>query len=278
MTASRTCPYCHRETGDGPRCQQCGEVIYRFAIDDYPDSTQDRQAPVPDPPRPAPIGAPPVPADPFAPDNAGMSPYDAPVAPSTGAGPKLAVPPATPPTAERARAARGPNGCAIAAMILGGVVVLSLVVLVFVGRSMLDEAGTFLDQGFTGSAGQVVDWSQVEVGDCINLVDQVDQGDNRLVSTLERVDCFDEHDAEVFALFDLTDGAWPGTDEAYGEGDNGCYDRFEGYVGIDYMDSYYFYEVYTPTADTWEAGDRTVACTLVDPGGSIAKPLHNSGE
>ena len=164
-------------------------------------------------------------------------------------------------------------------MILGGIVVLALVGLFFVGRSLLEDAGEFLDLENPGfSASTEVNWGDVRTGDCIDFVDPVANGEDTLVSTLDLVECSEPHDAEVFGLFDLLGETWPGADEAYFEGDSGCYDLFEAYVGIDYMDSYYFYEVYTPTPDSWATGDRTVVCTIVDPSGPLTKLIRGSGE
>lgn len=275
----RTCPHCLEDTGDAARCEHCGELLFRYATDDLPvpETTPAEARPAPTPEVPA---APPVPPDPF-----GADPFasDLPAPPAwesrvESSGPRLSVPQVPPPaTGTVTRSTKqGPNGCAIAAIVLGGIVVLAMVALFFVGRSLVGDGEFFENLDFP--VGDQVDWGQVRVGDCINFVDAIDQGEDTLVSTLDRVDCFEAHDAEVYALFDLADGAWPGADVAYFEGDTHCYEQFEAYVGIDYMDSYYFYEVYTPTPDSWATGDRTVACALVDPSDVLTKPLRDSRE
>ena len=82
----------------------------------------------------------------------------------------------------------------------------------------------------------------------------------------------------MYALRDLPGGAWPGFDSVYSDGDDICYQAFAPYIGIDYIDSLYFYEVYTPSPDSWDDGDRTVACTLIDLDGPLDKPLRGSRE
>ncbi len=297
----KTCPHCHEDPGDGPRCEHCGEMLFRYATDEYASPSMPREDDATTPPPAASPAPPPGPtgdpfaADPFAstptplPSARPTDPYEtspAPVAAPTdpfggGGGPRLSVPrtprPVVPDAGKPAK--QGSNGCAIAAMILGGIVVLAVIGLFFLGRSLIENAEEFLDlESVPLGSGREINWSDVEVGDCIIFIDAVQEGDDTLVSTLERVDCLTPHDAEIYALFDLAGNQWPGPDAVYLEGDGFCYDRFEEYVGIDYMESYYFYEVYSPTAVSWEAGDRTVACTLIDPSGMIEKPLRGSGE
>lgn len=266
-------------------------MVYRYATDDVlpskppampspPDEVPRVAAPLLPTSPPDPFGSDPFESDPFA------STYDPPPAPRPIAagetsGPRLAVPrtpiPVAGSTARQSKS--GPNGCAIAAMILGGIVVLALVGLFFLGRSVIEDAGDFLNLDNVGfPTANEVNWDDVRAGDCINFVDPIEAGEDTLVSTLDLVDCSEPHDAEMFGLFDLTGATWPGADEAYFEGDSGCFDLFEGYVGVAYIDSYYFYEVYTPTPDSWAAGDRTVACTIVDPSGPLTKLVRNSGE
>ncbi|NND84357.1 MAG: hypothetical protein HKN46_04325, partial [Acidimicrobiia bacterium] len=178
------------------------------------------------------------------------------------------------------QASSGPNGCAIAAIIVGGLLVLALIGLFFAGRSVFDEVIDGLEnEGFTFTAGDEINWDQVNVGDCVNFVDAFESGDDTtFVSTLERVQCIESHDAEVYALRDLAGGTWPGFESVYSDGDDICYEAFAPYVGIDYIDSLYFYEVYTPSPESWDDGDRTVACTLIDLDGPLDKPLRDSRE
>ena len=40
----------------------------------------------------------------------------------------------------------------------------------------------------------------------------------------------------------------------------GCYDAFEGYMGISYEESWYGFDGLLPTDQSWAAGDREVVC------------------
>lgn len=291
----RTCPSCDEDPGEGSKCENCGEMVFRYATDEFTSSTM----PVPDEPIipnvPEPPMVPPVgrPAEPFASDPfvTPSPPGRVPSSAERMEGPRLSVPDEPTPGSwdPSRRTKKGPSGCAIAAIVVGILLLLVLAGLFMVGRTVIDEIGDAIDVESTGGASSPmteqiaipaaeIEWAEVEAGDCINLVDPVDEGETTLVSTLEKVDCSTVHDAEAFAVFDLEGDDWPGTDAVYSEGDTGCFDRFEGYVGINYLESVYFYEVYTPTADSWAAGDRAVACVIVDPGGVLDKPVRGSGE
>ncbi len=99
----------------------------------------------------------------------------------------------------------------------------------------------------------------LEVGQCF------DQPDGDTVQNVEIVDCDDSFDAEVFALFDLPGGDFPGAEEAASSAFDGCLSRFEPYVGIDYFESEIFLDALFPTAESWEQDDREVVCFLFEP-------------
>ncbi len=100
----------------------------------------------------------------------------------------------------------------------------------------------------------------LEVGQCFNQP----TGDE--VQNVEIVDCDDSFDAEVYALFDLPEGDFPGADEAASGAFDGCLSRFEPYVGIEYFESEIFLDALYPTAESWGQGDREVVCFLYEPG------------
>lgn len=100
----------------------------------------------------------------------------------------------------------------------------------------------------------------LEVGQCF------DEPTGDEVQNVEIVDCDEGFDAEVYALFDLPEGDFPGADEAASGAFDGCLSRFESYVGIDYFESEIFLDALYPTAESWEQGDREVVCFLYEPG------------
>lgn len=126
----------------------------------------------------------------------------------------------------------------------------------FDDNTVRDESGVIVEGGGLGAFA-------MRVGDCVNLPD------NPLIASLEAVPCADPHDAEVYALFDLADGGYPGENTVSDASIDGCLDRFEGFVGTPYefseLDIYWL----EPTEDSWnELDDREVVCTVVNLDGS----------
>ena len=83
------------------------------------------------------------------------------------------------------------------------------------------------------------------------------------------VPCFDPHDAEVYAIFDIEGSAYPGDNAIGSATDLGCYKRFQGFVGHAYETS--VLDIYSlhPLEDGWvELDDREVVCSVVNYDGS----------
>jgi len=114
----------------------------------------------------------------------------------------------------------------------------------------------------------------LSVGDCF-----AERSDAETVSDVDIVDCDARHDAEVYALFELDDAdGYPGDDEAFTLGREGCLERFEEYVGIDYRDSKWWGGQFTPSEGSWNRqDDREVACYLYDPDGPANASAQGSG-
>jgi hypothetical protein len=110
----------------------------------------------------------------------------------------------------------------------------------------------------------------LEVGDCF------DEPDTDEIIDVEVVACEEPHDAEVFALLDLDD--LPDEideQELFDTAEERCVDRFDGYVGTDYLSSRLHVLALVPTEEAWLAGDRNAACYVVDGEG---EPLTGSVE
>jgi hypothetical protein len=119
--------------------------------------------------------------------------------------------------------------------------------------------------------GTVVSLLEPNVGDCFDTADAT--GAEYTV-----VDCVQPHDREIFALFDLPDGAFPGEDAVREEAVAGCIAEFEAYVGTPYEESALFAdEPIVPSAGSWDAGDREVICLLRSPDGQIEGSGYQSG-
>jgi hypothetical protein len=97
-------------------------------------------------------------------------------------------------------------------------------------------------------------FAQVKAGDCYNDP----PGD--LVATLPEVACEDPHDGEVFYIFAMPAGRYPGDNAVDASADRTCGARFAriGYQ-LDVLDVNYF----TPGRLAWQSGDRSTQCTLI---------------
>ena len=108
----------------------------------------------------------------------------------------------------------------------------------------------------------------LEVGDCFD--DEAAPGTEAVeISSVPIVECDQPHDNEVFAVFDLPDGDFPGQAAVETSALDGCIERFEPYVGQPYETS--LLEVYPiyPSSGSWDQGDQEVVCALYDS--SLAK-------
>ncbi len=121
---------------------------------------------------------------------------------------------------------------------------------------------TAADDTTRNDAGDVVEGGDVGVfslkeGDCV-LNSTASE-----VESLQAVPCADEHDLEVYALFEMPEGDFPGTQAVDAAADAGCLSRFDAYVGLAYADSVYAYTYLTPLESGWnQIDDREIVCML----------------
>ena len=100
---------------------------------------------------------------------------------------------------------------------------------------------------------------QLAVGDCF------DAGSAAEVYSVPVIDCNELHSSELYGTVEVTafDSAYPGEDALFEWVNARCEEQFSGYVGEPYEDSRYWIEVFFPTGDGWDEGDRNAFCTVV---------------
>lgn len=143
-----------------------------------------------------------------------------------------------------------------------------------------DDAGSGTSDGggdvtteTAGPTGNNQSVMALEVGQC---VDDFGSGTGSEVAEVPTVDCAQPHTYEVFATFDIEGDEYPGLDQVETLAGEGCYQRFEDYVGLAYESSALDINYLYPLEDEWnEAGDREVVCFLFNLDGS---PLTGSAE
>ena len=97
----------------------------------------------------------------------------------------------------------------------------------------------------------------LKVGDCLN-----DYGDEEAVATVPTVDCSKLHDYEVYSVATIDGDDYPGASELDTQADTQCLADFEGFVGLSFEESIYYYSYLSPSEQSWATGDREVICTI----------------
>ncbi len=126
----------------------------------------------------------------------------------------------------------------------------------FDDNTVRDDTGSIVESGGLGAYA-------LRIGDCFNFPEE------DLIISLEALPCSQPHDAEAYHAFDQTGTDWPGSEEVSLSSDLGCFDPFEGFVGVAWEFSELDYSYLEPTRESWEEGDdREVTCAITSYDGS----------
>lgn len=100
----------------------------------------------------------------------------------------------------------------------------------------------------------------LSVGDCLNdpMVSDIVDADRAITVT----DCAAPHDLEVYETFELDE--YTTAEEMVWTTEETCLDSFTDFVGKGYYSSELAAFTYFPSQDSWDAGIRTVTCTVGD--------------
>lgn len=110
----------------------------------------------------------------------------------------------------------------------------------------------------------------VSPGQCVQ-----DPGDEPL-NDVEKIDCGQPHDMEVFAVVNIATGEnepWPGEGEVEDRSLDACLDRVETYIGRNFWDSPYDVTGISPVREGWDDGLHSTICLLINVDG---RPLIGS--
>jgi len=157
---------------------------------------------------------------------------------------------------------RGVRLFAVAATVVG--------ILVLVGAAVAVLA--VLTHGFkpkTVVTYRVAAVFSLRAGECIN------SSPNGLSVTL--LSCAVPHDAEVFATFRLTGTSWPGGAAIQADASNGCMSRFSSYVNPQLATAALNQEYVFPDQQAWQAGVRTVVCEVSAASGQLTGSVRQAG-
>jgi hypothetical protein len=170
------------------------------------------------------------------------------------------------------------RGLAIAGIVVGSVMTVLGTIAVIAFFAFFVIAGAAGNAAATGDGG-LLDPSEdvpaevlsLQIGQCL---DDVSTG---IITSDNIVDCDVAHTYEVFGEVIVPDGSFPGDDQMEATAQRSCDEAFASFVGVSYDDSTLEYTYVAPTSDTWEVGDRQIACLITDPAGETTGSLENSG-
>jgi hypothetical protein len=118
--------------------------------------------------------------------------------------------------------------------------------------------------GTAAEGAEDISVADLEVGTCFDDPAFAAQDTSTVTETTE-VQCFDPHDAEVFAVVRYTQGPadeYPGEEAVQEYANDQCFDRFEDFVGTPYVESQLDIATLWPTEDSWDDGDREATCAV----------------
>ena len=135
-----------------------------------------------------------------------------------------------------------------------------------------DGAGEIVSEGN-------VDAFTIQLGDCFDNTSSLASDETGDVSSLPGVPCSQPHDNEVFAIFDLDQPTFPGSEEISELSFEACLDRFESFVGVDYESSSLDIAALYPSKESWSRqSDREVVCAVYDMNaGKLTGSAKSSG-
>lgn len=159
---------------------------------------------------------------------------------------------------------------AVASLIISGVWIFGLVTtgLVF----LIGDAGSGGPSGSPSSSPTTrVVMTDLRSGQCVDLPYYVPQSQD----WLDVIDCSVPHNAEVYEVGDLPDGAYPGDTLVQNAVDQLCDTALVAFSGStnSRLDTY---EI-LPTQDTWNMHDRGYACVAVDDDHDDTGSMANTG-
>ena len=127
---------------------------------------------------------------------------------------------------------------------------------------------TNLDDANRNETGEIVGGGDLDVmtlrpGDCFNDPEDLEQ----VVFDVAAVPCSEPHDNEVYSVQALAPGVFteefPGEEALQRHSYDACTGSvFDDYVGTSYLDSALDVFTLTPTAESWEQGDREFVCAV----------------
>lgn len=165
------------------------------------------------------------------------------------------------------RRGQGGKGLAIAGLSLSGVWVVGIAAIVLVAAL---TSGNDPNDPASLADGDDVKVQQLTTGQCLNGLEE-----SSAIRNLPVVPCTQPHEGEVFAVFELTDGDYPGDAEVARLAEDGCVDRLESSVPKAADDPNLEIYFLHPTRSSWRLGDQGVTCVAMSSTGKVTGSIKD---
>jgi putative regulator of septum formation/uncharacterized protein DUF4190 len=110
----------------------------------------------------------------------------------------------------------------------------------------------------TVTEGGSVSSVELKLGDCLKKVPA-----EGVVTSVDVVPCTQPHGAEVYAVFNLSGTAYPGSDAVIKQSEDGCTERVDVLTAeAQKDDTLEVYYLYPHTSLVWNRGDHSVSCLV----------------
>ncbi len=117
--------------------------------------------------------------------------------------------------------------------------------------------------------------TELAEGQCVTEFFSPAEGEFRNIFAVETTDCVNQHAYEVFAVSESVfaefseelaapAAAYEGIEQTFSIGEQYCRDRYDDFVGGDFVTSPWQVWTFVPTELRWENGDRRVQCLVGD--------------
>nr|MDT0659166.1 septum formation family protein [Micromonospora sp. DSM 115978] len=164
------------------------------------------------------------------------------------------------------RRPQGGRGLAVTGLVL------SALWAVGIGIGVVLAIGSGADRNDDGeiTEGGSVSSFDLTAGDCLN-----DLEESASITSVPAVPCAEPHEAEVFALFEVSGDAFPGDAEISSQSEEQCTQRLAEYAPAAVEDENLELFFLHPTQESWAQGDREVVCIANDPSGQRTGSLRD---
>jgi hypothetical protein len=130
----------------------------------------------------------------------------------------------------------------------------------FIGVAVVRDISDGPDRNAAGvvNGERSIRLTDLRAGDCLKDIDE------QTGNYVDVVPCTTPHTTEVFAMFDLPSGAWPGAEQVQKVADDGCDQRFGAYSDVKPDEDGYTLLAAPPEELAWP-GERGVLCLAHNP-------------